>query len=225
MKRVISFAVFVLGCFLTVSGCDGSDGSGTTNIVAATPPAVGGGRPAVERQAQFAYPKRLQVNKPSVVRFTIFAPGSEPLTLSNSQLGEKALSIAQYPDLIPYVTVKLDITGADIDKEPEDLTQPLYETSNTWEWRITAQEQEPVSLRPVIHMEYRDADGNAGATYDIAWGAPHTIDKVDGDSSLSVVGGWFGDNLVGLLGIIIGIPGTITTLRTLGKSTHTPQPA
>jgi hypothetical protein len=171
----------------------------------------------IERSAQLAYPQRVEIAKPMPVKFSLFTEGNEPVLEPGAQTPEAKVQMPSNPGLKPFVTVKLEVGGARIVKEPVDGTQPLHETINTWEWEIEAAESQPIMLRPQIHVDYRDASGNNVESYDVAWRGRHTIEaeQVTQSAMTAAVGDWIGTNMLAVLTMFLGLPGTIFSWRAL----------
>ncbi|HEX8228518.1 MAG TPA: hypothetical protein VF826_04310, partial [Chloroflexia bacterium] len=183
------------------------------------PPDEADGPDPVERQAEFAYPRRMQVDKPATVRLTVFTGGYEPLGNRNSEVAQPNLDLEVQVD--PGITVRLtgelELDGAEIVKDPGAGTQELSDSANKWEWRITAPEKQEIRIRPLLWVEYVDQAGKVQHRYQALGDDIYTVTDVEAEGVAPVVGSWLGDNLVGLLGLVMGVPGTITTIFSLRK--------
>ena len=174
----------------------------------------------IRREAEFAYPQRMQVEKPATVRLTIFTESYNPLSAQNSAVVGADLSLpgVRRPGLTVQITADLDREGATIMAAPVDKTQVLSDLANKWEWQIVASERQEVQLRPVVRVEYVDETGTVQYRYEVPWTDIYIVTDVVDKGAAPVVGNWLGDNLVGLLSLVMGVPGTITTVLSMRKN-------
>ena len=174
----------------------------------------------IRREAEFAYPQRMQVDKPATVRLTIYTDRYNPLSARNSEVVGADLSLpgVRRPGLTVQLTADLDREGATIMAAPVDKTQVLSDLANKWEWQIVASERQEVQLRPVVRVEYVDEAGVVQYRYEVPWTDIYTVTDVVDKGAAPVVSNWLGDNLVGLLSLVMGVPGTITTVLSMRKN-------
>jgi hypothetical protein len=161
----------------------------------------------------------MQIDRPATVRLTIFAEDYETMNAQNSQVGRSDLTLPSQAgtDLTVRVVSDLEVAGAEITKEPANRVQELSDLANKWEWRITAAEPQQIQLRPIVQVEYVNATGRVEYRYEVPWKEIYYVTEVADEGVAPVVGSWLGDNLVGLLGLVMGVPGTITTVVSLRK--------
>jgi hypothetical protein len=161
----------------------------------------------------------MQVDRAATVRLTIFADDYETINGQNSEVAKSNLSLPGRadPGLTVRVTGDLEIEGAEITKEPASRTQELSDIANKWEWRITPPAKQEIQLRPEIVVEYVNAAGRVEYRYEIPWKDIYYVTDVEDEGVAPVVTSWLGNNLVGLLGLVMGVPGTITTVVSLRK--------
>lgn len=154
---------------------------------------------AAERQAECAFPVRMQVNQPAVVRFSLFTPGNQPNPLPGTNLGNDSLSLPTQPGLETWVSVTLLVNGKAADQQPNQQQQRLSDRSNIWIWQVTTTAEAPVVLQPMIDLEYRTANGQIVQRFANVWTENYTVTEVVGDGYLKVGLAWLGDSLKELL--------------------------
>lgn len=175
----------------------------------------------VMRTGRIDYPKSIQTHKPANVRFALFVSGSEPLKDPDTLESRRPLSVPDRPGLSPFVQVDLDVPGATVVAGPNASLQPLYATENRWEWQIVVQEEKPVVLRPVIHVEYRDPNGQVQDRVDIAWGETYTISEVHGENPVITAWSFMSEGIMPFLSTTVGLLSSIVTLALSRKTVQT----
>lgn len=124
------------------------------------------------------------------------------------------------PELTPYVSVELDVGGATVSEVTAHESQPLYEM-NKWEFDVTASEPQTITIHPLIRVAYKNTDGKEVYHYDATVPGDQVIPKsqVVNNIAAEATGNWFASNLLGVMGVVLGLPGTIISWRGLfGKS-------
>ncbi len=209
---------------------EGVEWTNTPSRGVSTPPAIGETPAPITREAQLSYPKKLEIGQASVVRFTIFAEGNSPIAQVGNETPEVPVTLPSFPDLRPRVTVDLEVVGAKITKENVDKREQDLHTFNMWEWEITAEERQDVVLKPHVYVEYIDVNDRAVAltssvpndlwTTERRIPASNVTNNVIADS----MGDWFNSNLLGLVGIVLGLPGTVISWRELAGKRRVVEP-
>jgi hypothetical protein len=163
----------------------------------------------------------MEIGRDTVVRFTIFSESNRPLQQAANETPSVPFTMPSLPDLRPRLTVDLEVAGAEITKESiEKRTQDLT-TFNSWEWSIKTVESQDVTFRPHVTIDYVDAEGRAmllaNTRQEGPWTTAHTIaaQNVVSNVTASVMGEWFSGNLLGLAGLVFGLPGTVISWREL----------
>ncbi|HEY0069813.1 MAG TPA: hypothetical protein VGE04_07590 [Chloroflexia bacterium] len=187
-----------------------------------TPTQIDGEPAPIQREGEFAYPRRMQVDRPATVRLTVFTTGYNPISGQNSEVSRSNLSLPGQtePGVTVRISAELEVDGADVTKEPANGTQTLSDLANKWEWQITAQESQEVQLRPVIRVQYMNEAGKVQYRYEVPWNDIYKVTDVQDEGTAPVIGSWLGDNLISLLGLVMGVPGTIATVVGLRKNNN-----
>jgi hypothetical protein len=173
------------------------------------------------RHAQLSYPKKIEIGRDTVVRFAIFTERNQPLQQPGNETPSVPFTMPTRSDLRPRITVDLEVAGAIITKESLEKRSQDLASFNSWEWSIEATEKGDVTLRPHVSIEHVDAEGKALLLSDQVqaepWETSHTIpaDNVVSNATAAAMGDWFNANLLGLVGVVLGLPGTIISWREL----------
>ncbi|MGA7732706.1 MAG: hypothetical protein WCD37_15720 [Chloroflexia bacterium] len=192
---------------------------------------VGGVASPIIRQAQLSYPKHMEIGRDTVVRFTIFTESNQPLEQAGNETPSVPFTMPALPDLRPRITVDLEVAGTEITKENIDKRTQDLTTFNSWEWSIKATESRAITFRPHVSVDYVDAEGKAMLLSDLRqeepWTTAHTIsaNNVVSNVTTEVMGDWFSANLLGLVGVVLGLPGTVISWRELFGRRRTTQAA
>ena len=173
------------------------------------------------RQAQFSYPIKMEIGREAVVRFTIFTEGNEPLPQVDKATPTTPFTMPTLPDLRPRITVDLEVAGAEITRENIEKRSQDLTAFNSWEWSVRVAESRDVILRPHVFIDYVDPEGKllvlSNSSQVEALDTSYVIvasDVVD-NVAAEVMGGWFNANLLGVLAVVLGLPGTIISWREL----------
>ncbi len=162
---------------------------------------------------QLSYPEQIEVNNPALVRYTLSISGENPDPLPSANTPVAPVTDLDVAGLYAYVRVELEPTGATIIRPVRDALQRLSEHYNLWEWEITVSKKQTVTLRPHLYVEYHDNDNNIVPQVRddrIMNAAVIPEDQVIYvDNTAPDAGAWFRSNLLGLIGILVGLPGTI----------------
>jgi hypothetical protein len=163
----------------------------------------------------------MEIGRESIVRFAIFTESNEPLPQPDYATPTEPFTMPSLPDLRPRITVDLEVSGAELTKESVDKRAQDLTAYNSWEWSIKPAESRDVILRPHVFVEYVDRQGRllllADAMQAEVWDAAYTIpaSSVVSNVTAHVMGDWFNANLLGLLAVVLGLPGTVLSWREL----------
>jgi hypothetical protein len=157
----------------------------------------------IHRLAEFAYPEWMQLKVPREVRFSLFSEGNEPVPWRGATATPHPVTLSAMPGLEVWVLVRLDVVGADARADTGDQPQ-LLTTRNTWRWKVTATNEEEVSLQPQILIEYRDAMNQVRARSEVPWPYSYTVSKIGGPNPLDNMGDWLSRNVFQLFTLLFG---------------------
>jgi hypothetical protein len=200
MRRLIRLLLIALGFWLLI-GCGGTAGESTAD------PSGGSTQPGSEpirRQAECAFPEQMQVGRPATVRFSIFTSGNRPRELPAATEITEPLELPNRPDLEIWVAVTLDVNGQPVSQHVEREFQRLSERSNVWIWQITPTDAQPLTLQPIVNVEYRDASGRVIERQQNVWTQTYTVEDVVGSNYGSVVLSWLGSSVSELISGMLG---------------------
>jgi hypothetical protein len=199
MRRFLIALLLLCGSWL-LAGCGGSDGG------AASP--ASGNSPSdsepIRRQAECAFPEQMQVGRPATVRFSVFSPGNRPNEIPSGMAATEPFEIPSRPDLQVWVAVTLDVNGQPVSHNAERQFQRLSERNNIWIWQITPTDTQPLTLQPIVDVEYRDASGRVVEQQHNVWTQTYAVSEVVGPSYSSLILSWLGDSLAEVVSGMIG---------------------
>lgn len=151
----------------------------------------------------------------------MFTEGSRPIVQAENATPQIGITLPDFPDYTPRITVDLELVGARLIRENVDKRSQDLRTFNLWEWEILASESRDIVLKPHVFVDYV---GQANSLADVAvsplddiWTTEERIpaSSVVSNVVATEVGGWLSGNLLGLLGMVLGIPGTVLSWREL----------
>jgi len=199
MRRcMIAFLMLLGSWLLTACGGSNSPAAGLNNGETANAP------DSIRRQAECAFPEQIQVGRPATVRFSVFSPGNRPNELPSASVATEPFELPNRPDLQVWVAVRLDVNGQPVSHSAEQQFQLLSERNNIWIWQITPTEAQPLTLQPIVDVEYRDAGGQVVEQQHNVWTQTYTVSEVVGPSYGSVVLSWLGDSVSEVISGMLG---------------------
>jgi hypothetical protein len=202
MRRFLIAFLMLLGSWL-LTACGGSNDTAAGPDSGDSP-----NRPdSIRRQAECAFPQQMQVGRPATVRFSVFSPGNRPNELPSATTVTEPFELPNRPDLQVWVAVTLDVNGQPISHNAERQFQQLSERNNIWIWQITPSAAQPLTLQPIVDVEYRDAGGRVVEQRQNVWTQTYTVSEVVGPSYSSLMLSWLGDSvgevISGMLGSLL----------------------
>lgn len=211
--------VLLCSCWLLI-GCGGSNTTGAipsegaasaaASVAASAQPEPDDPQPTavpvepVVRAAECAFPERMRVGQPAMVRFSIFSADNQPNALPSVTTAVEPLVVPSRPELTTWVAVSLNANGAPVAQDVSRQFQQLSQRSNIWIWQVTPSDTQPIVLQPIVDVEFRDASGQVIERQANIWTQTYTVPQVVGSGYLSVAGAWLGDSVQELIVGFIG---------------------
>ena len=199
MRRFMFAFLMLLGLWL-LTACGGSNGPAAdiNSGDSPNPP------DSIRRQAECAFPEQMQVGRPATVRFSVFSSGNRPNELPSATAVTEPFDLPSRPDLQVWVAVRLDVNGQPVSHNAEQQFQQLSERNNIWIWQIMPTDAQPLTLQPIVDVEYRDAAGRVVEQQHNVWTQTYTVAKVVGPSYGSLMLSWLGDSVSEVISGMIG---------------------
>ena len=144
------------------------------------------------------------------------------------------MTITNVPGMQVRVSVILEVHGAtqeDRTESEQDLTN-----YNLWEWAITPEESGDISMKPHVSVRYFDSNNGVAQAVTLDAQNPENLwtaqsvtipaSNVVSNVFFESMGSWFNANLLGVVAIVLGLPGTVISWRELaGKRRPAPSAA